>query len=300
MRKPKALQIHRLDLSVALAAFLFCLFVTFAQAGAEKSRGLLWEVSKPGTPASYLFGTLHSEDPDVVRLAAPVQQVFDAAQTVVLEVLFDMEAMQLSSAAMLMMDGRSLKDIVGESLFAAAVAAMQVRGMPEMLTGHMQPWAVAVSLSTPAPETGQVLDMVLYQGALLRGKPVHGLETIQEQLEVFTGMPQADQVLLLRDAVEHFHEIDALYAELLTVWKQRDLARLVAINEAALKNGDEQFAPDFQKRLIVHRNHLMVERMQPYLKQGKAFVAVGALHLPGDTGLLSLLEQRGYSVRVVY
>ena len=300
MHKPITLRIHRMKLQAALAALLFCLCIPFAQAGAGKDRGLLWEVSKPGVPASYLFGTLHSEDPDVVRLAAPVQQAFDAAQTVVIEVLFDMQAMQLSSAAMLMMDGRSLKDVVGEPLFTAAAAAMRARGMPEMLTGHMQPWAVAVSLSTPAPETGLVLDMVLYQGALQRGTPVHGLETIQEQLEVFTGMPLADQVLLLRDAVEHFHEIDALYAELLAAWKQRDLARLVALSEAELASGDAQFAADFQKRLIVDRNHLMVERMQPYLKQGKAFVAVGALHLPGDTGLLNLLEQRGYTVRVVY
>jgi uncharacterized protein YbaP (TraB family) len=44
----------------------------------------------------------------------------------------------------------------------------------------------------------------------------------------------------------------------------------------------------------------MADRMQPYLKQGKAFVAVGALHLPGEQGLLKLLEQRGYSVRVIY
>ncbi len=300
MHQPEALQKHRQRYPLAFATLLICLFVSLAQAGAEKDRGLLWELSKPGTPASYLFGTLHSEDPDVVRLAPPVQKAFDAAQAVVIEVLFDMQAMKLSSAAMLMMDGRSLKDIVGESLFTAAAAAMRLRGMPDMLTEHMQPWAVAVSLSTPAPETGQVLDMVLYQDALQQGKPVYGLETIQEQLEVFTGMSLDDQVRLLQDAVEHFDEIDALYAELLTAWKQRDLARLVAINESELASGGEQFAADFQKRLIVHRNHLMAQRMQPYLTQGRAFIAVGALHLPGETGLLNLLEQRGYTVKVVY
>ncbi|MGB5438937.1 MAG: TraB/GumN family protein [Gammaproteobacteria bacterium] len=300
MHKLKLLRIHHMHFPAALAALLFCLFISLAQASTDKSRGLLWELSKPGIPASYLFGTLHSEDPDVVQLAAPVQKVFDAAQAVVIEVLFDMEAMRLSSTAMLMMDGRSLKDIVGESLFAEAAAAMQVRGMPEMLTMHMQPWAVAVSLSTPVPETGQVLDMVLYQQALQLGKPVYGLETIQEQLGVFTTMPLGDQVMLLRNAVEHFHEIDALYAELLTAWKQRDLARLVEINEAELADGGEQFAADFQKRLVVHRNRLMAERMQPYLKQGGAFIAVGALHLPGVTGLLTLLEQGGYTVSLVY
>jgi len=43
----------------------------------------------------------------------------------------------------------------------------------------------------------------------------------------------------------------------------------------------------------------MAERMEPWLKQGGAFIAVGALHLPGEQGLIRLLRQRGYSVRVV-
>jgi hypothetical protein len=173
--------------------------------------------------------------------------------------------------------------------------------MPEMMTEHMQPWAVAVTLSMPTPETGRVLDVVLYENALQFGKQVHGLETIQEQLDVFATMSLDEQVLLLKDAVENYQEMDAIYAQLLSAWKQRDLARLVAINEDALaSSGDQRFADDFQERLIVQRNYLMVERMQPYLKGGKAFVAVGALHLPGEKGLLNLLEQQGYTVRVIY
>jgi uncharacterized protein YbaP (TraB family) len=283
-----------------LVVLLVVLSFSFVQADTSRNRGLLWEITQPDVPASYLFGTIHSEDPEVLQLAAPVQKAFDASQAVVLEVLLDMSAMMSSSAAMLIMDGRSLKDIVGEPLFSKAAAAMQVRGMPEMMTERMQPWAVAVTLSMPTPETGQVLDMVLYQNALQAGKQLHGLETIREQLDVFATMPLADQVMMLKDAVENYQEMDVLYAQLLSAWKQRDLARLVVINEDALATGDQRFSDDFQQRLIVQRNHLMVERMQPYLKGGKAFVAVGALHLPGEEGLLNLLEQQGYTVRVVY
>ena len=300
MHTLKAFWTRRIDYSPGLVVLLVFLSFSFVQADTSRNQGLLWEVTQPGIPASYLFGTIHSEDPEILQLAVPVQKAFDASQAVVLEVLLDTNAMMSSSAAMLIMDGRSLKDIVGGPLFSKAVAAMQVRGMPEMMTEHMQPWAVAVTLSMPTPETGQVLDMVLYQSALQAGKQVHGLETIQEQLDVFTTMPLADQVTMLKDAVENFHEMDTLYAELLSAWKQRDLARLVAINESELAKGDQRFADVFQQRLVVQRNHLMVERMQPYLKGGKAFVAVGALHLPGEKGLLNLLEQRGYTVRVVY
>ena len=82
--------------------------------------------------------------------------------------------------------------------------------------------------------------------------------------------------------------------------KQRDLERLLMINEASMQTGDQRLAGDFQRRLVDDRNQHMVERMQPYLQQGKAFVAVGALHLPGKTGLLERLQQQGYTVSRVY
>ncbi|RLA01854.1 MAG: TraB/GumN family protein, partial [Gammaproteobacteria bacterium] len=131
-------------------------------------------------------------------------------------------------------------------------------------------------------------------------KAVYGLETIREQLDLFDTMPESDQVILLRDAVDNLSELDAMNAELLAVYKQRDIEGLLALNEVSMQTGDQRLAKDFQKRVIDDRNHLMAERMQQYLQQGKAFVAVGALHLPGEEGLLNLLEQQGYTVRRVY
>jgi uncharacterized protein len=135
---------------------------------------------------------------------------------------------------------------------------------------------------------------------LQQDKKVYGLETIQEQLALFDSMPEVDQVTLLKDALDRFPELDALHAELLAVYRQRDLDGLLAINKASMQTGDVRFACEFQRRVIDERNHRMAERMQPYLQQGKAFVAVGALHLPGDEGLLNLLEQQGYTVSRVY
>jgi uncharacterized protein YbaP (TraB family) len=106
-------------------------------------------------------------------------------------------------------------------------------------------------------------------------------------------------VALLRDAVEQFAGIDVMNAELLAAYKRQDLAAMMAINESVMTVGDQRLAKEFQRRLIVDRNHRMADRMEPYLKQGGAFVAVGALHLPGEQGLLRLLEQRGYSVSAV-
>jgi hypothetical protein len=44
----------------------------------------------------------------------------------------------------------------------------------------------------------------------------------------------------------------------------------------------------------------MLQRMQPRLEEGQAFIAVGALHLPGNKGLIQLLRQQGYNVSAVW
>ena len=283
-----------------LAVPLFFLLVATSRAATDKDHGLLWEVSKAGGEPAYLFGTIHSEDPDVLQLARPVQQAFTDSQTVVLEMLLDVDAMRYSGTAMLLLEGRSLSDMIGQALFRQVATAMQSRGITTTVLERMQPWAAAVVLSMPAPETGQVLDAMLYQRALQQDKNVYGLETVQEQLAVFESLSAADQVLLLKDAVASFSEIDATHAELLAAYKQRDLKKLLAISDDSMQQGDQRLANEFQQRLVVDRNHRMVERMSQYLQLGKAFIAVGALHLPGDEGLLNLLEQQGYRLRCLY
>ncbi len=300
MRYQGVVKANGTTLVACLLAVVFLQWFTPLRASEDKNHGLLWELSKPGIEPAYLFGTIHSEDPEVLQLPQPVQQAIDRCNTVVLEMLLDAEAMMYSSTAMLMMDGRMLSDIIGKPLFRQTASAIRSRGIQELVLERMKPWAAAVILSMPASETGLVLDMMLYQSALEQGKSVHGLETVEEQLNVFEALSEKDQVLLLQDAVENFPELDALHAELLEAYKQRDLAGLMALGEAAMQAGDQQLADEFQQHLVVDRNHRMLDRMQVYLRQGEVFIAVGALHLPGEEGLLKLLEQQGFTVRRLY
>jgi len=300
MHNQDVLEIRRLAPAAVLVVVLFFLLAAITRADTDRSHGLLWEISKTGQVPSHLFGTIHSEDPDVVDLPAPVKQAFDDSSSVVLEMVMDLDALQYSSTAMLMLDGRNLSDVLGMPLYQQVAEAIASRGIPELVLNRMKPWAVAVTLSTPALETGQVLDLILYQEALQQEKQVYGLETVREQLDLFDSLPESDQVTLLKDAVNNFPELDAMHAELLAAYQQRDLNGLLAINETSMQTGDQRLAKDFQRRVVDDRNHRMAGRMQPYLQQGKAFVAVGALHLPGKTGLLNLLAQQGYTIRRVY
>jgi len=92
-------------------------------------------------------------------------------------------------------------------------------------------------------------------------------------------------------------EVQQLFEALTEAWLRGDLDRLVELSEAnpMLANADTNSA--FEHRVIDERNKRMAKRMQPLLNKGGAFVAIGALHLPGEEGVLALLTEAGYSVR---
>ncbi len=263
-------------------------------------RGLLWRIETAGSAPSYLFGTMHSDDPGVVQLAPPVQQAFDRAEAVTLELTLDPQSLVSLTAALLMTDGTRLPSLLGQDLFERAVEALADHGIPEALVAHMKPWAVAVTLMTPPARDGTVLDHALYQRALVEGKPVDALETVAEQVALFDALTREQQILLLKDTLDNLPAIEEMLVDLREAWMQRDLARLVAINEASMRDGDPALAADFNQRVIVDRNHLMAQRMESRLRDGGRFIAVGALHLPGKEGLLQLLQQRGYRLIRVY
>ena len=116
---------------------LTCLAGAFAAAAADSfDSGLLWRVERAGVTSSYLFGTMHSDDPSVVKLPKPVQRAFDQAQSVTLEVVLDPGSLLAMASALLMTDGNTLESLIGPGLYERTVAVMRTRGMPEMLVAN--------------------------------------------------------------------------------------------------------------------------------------------------------------------
>lgn len=283
-----------------LVALVFGWIVPGAAAAADVAheKGLLWKVERAGTPPSFVFGTIHSEDPRVTRLPAPVQAAFDRAHSLTVEMLLGPEANTALASAMFLGKDQNLRAILGDDLYHRTIRALEEYGMPRQIAGALKPWAVTVMLSMPKPDTGEFLDKVLYAAALDQGKPVHGLESVEEQLAIFEELPMVDQVRLLEAAMEGSPA--AHIEQLIAAYLARDLAAMVMLSNRANAQLDQELATRITRRLLDDRNERMVQRMEPRLREGNAFIAVGALHLPGERGILKLLERRGYRVTVVY
>ncbi|OOZ40552.1 hypothetical protein BOW53_07150 [Solemya pervernicosa gill symbiont] len=263
-------------------------------------KGLLWQVERPGETASFVFGTIHSEDPRVIELPIFVRQSFNHSQRLIMELVPDPQAIASIAGKFQLTGGKTLEPMFDAELYRQAMTIASNFGLPEIAAKRFKPWALATTISIPKPETGLFLDNRLYLMAQRDKKPVFGLESAEEQLNIFDKLSDEDQVTLLRDSVENHPQIAAELEKMLQVYVARDLGALWEIQELAKNDGDADLNERLAKRMVDDRNRLMVTRMTPYLEQGRSFVAVGALHLPGEVGILNLLKQQGYKVSRVY
>jgi len=262
--------------------------------------GILWAVNRADTSTSYVFGTVHSEDERVTQLPEPVSQAFNNASHLALEILLNEATKKIVLKTLYFTDERRLKSLLTPDLYSRTIDAMNNRQLPPDVTNRMKPWAVFTILSMPEQKTGLFLDALLFQMANQQNKVVHGLETAQEQTAVFDEMPMSSQIALLESTLDHLPDMDRLLNEIIEVYLSRDLDQIVAISKKYEEMIDETLAADFNQRLVIDRNYRMVERMLPLLNKGNSFIAIGALHLPGEEGILTLLEQEGYHVEAKF
>jgi uncharacterized protein YbaP (TraB family) len=173
-------------------------------AGQSYERGLLWRVEGGGAPASHVFGTIHVSDPRVTQLPPPVADALREARSLSIEVGLEPANLLSLASRMVFLDGRDLPGAVGAELYQKTVALTGKLGLPEPAVRLFRPWAIALLLSVPQQNPEQVLDFVLANTARAQGKPVHELETVEEQVGVFETLEDGDQVVLLRRAVENY------------------------------------------------------------------------------------------------
>jgi uncharacterized protein YbaP (TraB family) len=119
---------------------------------------------------------------------------------------------------------------------------------------------------------------------------------MEEQIGIFDTMSEEDQIALLRETLDAQPQMPALFEDLIRAYLAQDLDALMARSERYLQDGDPRLAALFREAAVDSRNRRMAERLEPLLDQGGWFVAVGALHLAGEGGILHLLEERGYQI----
>jgi uncharacterized protein YbaP (TraB family) len=271
---------------------------------------IFWRIERDGVAPSWLLGTAHVTDPRVTTLTPDEASALDHASTVVLELAelknqHEMMAATMRNAAKLLLPpGQSLWDLVPnkEEPFIKNNPNLPP-GTGRNLYGY-KPWTVAMMLSVPLCETLrkrqglEALDTIIGRKAAAAGKTVLGLETFEEQFDILDSMPKDLQVRYLVAAARMGDQVPDYYETLLALYARRQTAayRPFAVLSRSQGTDDAALMAYFEEDLIRQRNHQMASRATDVLEHGNAFIAVGAMHLLGQEGLVELFRKAGYRV----
>ena len=263
----------------------------------------LWVVKDKDTTI-YLFGTVHALKPHLGWFDSAVRKAFDASGQLMLEIPLPDPATARSVMLPLATDttGVPLTQKLPVADRAAYAAAMTKLGIPPAALEKFEPWFVAVTLSQLALQKAGFsatdgAEAELTAAATAAGKPITGLETLQQQLGYFHDLPQADQVAFLVSSVKDIDKFDGMINAMLDRWKAGDAEGL-----SALMNEDLTSQPHLYQVLLVERNKRWADWIDQRMKQpGTVFIAVGAGHLAGkDSVQHQLATHHLKAVRIRY
>ncbi|MFE0017267.1 TraB/GumN family protein [Mesorhizobium sp. NPDC059054] len=276
-------------------------------------KGLLWKLEKPGEKPSWLFGTMHMTDPRVVTLPQAAQKAFDGAETVIIETtdVLDQSKMMAALAQepelMMFTDGKTLSAFLSPDDVKALDKGLDARGIPSASVAKMKPWMLSAIVSLPACEMARksegkpVLDVNLAEQAKAAGKDLQGLETAAEQLRAMASLPMEQHIKGLIETLKLGDRINDVSETMIVLYRRGDIGMIWPLFRVTLPDAakDEEGYAAFEEAMITKRNKTMAERALPILAKGNAFVAVGALHLPGVDGLVEDFRRAGYTVTAV-
>jgi uncharacterized protein len=286
-------------------------------AAVENGDTLLFRIEKTGVEPSFLFGTMHLTDPRVVKIPEPARKAFDAAATLAIESteILDPAKAQLALFAKpeltMFTNGDELSDYLTGDQREMLKQGLSDRGIQLALVERMKPWLITGMVALPKCEFDRkkdgepFLDLKLAQDAERQGKKLVGLETIVEQFDAIASLPMEFHVRGLVDTIALGNRIDDIIETMIELYAQGNTGAVWPMLRAVTPDmvTDEKLSKGyaaFEEAMVHVRNKTMVERALPLIDEGGAFIAVGALHLPGEQGLAALFANAGYKVTPVY
>jgi hypothetical protein len=271
-----------------------------AAKAASANRGLIWKVEKGGR-SGWLVGSLHLLTADAYPLPPALDTAFGAADVLVEEA--DPAELKAPEAAMKLVakamypPGTTLQSQVSKETFDKIAKRAEKIGLPVDRLQAFKPWMVALTLvglelQKGGFDPGLGLDQHFLNRAPGAGKKVRTLESAMEQIEFLENLsPQLQEGLVaatLDGADTELQQVQKIAA----AWKAGETAPIERLLLTDMKSVDNAV----YDTLLVGRNRRWVPQIEDCLSQQKCFVVVGAAHLVGPDGLVTMLKAKGYTV----
>ncbi|HRK13375.1 MAG TPA: TraB/GumN family protein [Prosthecobacter sp.] len=264
--------------------------------------GSVWVVDSQDTGGRlYLCGTIHILRKEDYPLAPAYEAAYSRSDKLVFELPPD--AAKAGAAARMtqlgtLPPGATLEAEVGSESWSGVKKWCASRGVPPFSMARMRPWLASLMITNneyavlgASPDMG--VDQHFEKRARRDGKPGEGLETLEFQIQLFAGLSEELQRVMLDQTLAEVGTLPEEYDKMIEAWKHGRLDDLQSMlfREAAKH-------PELMEIFLAARNRAWMARLEDLLKKGeRAMVLVGTGHFTAETGLLHLLKERGYLVR---
>ena len=259
---------------------------------------LLWEITGMDLKQpSYLFGTMHILCAEDARLGDSLRTFIKNVDEIYFEInLDDIGGMLKSLQFMRMNDNKKLSDLLPEKDYLKVKNYFEKDGasiLPFSMLERFKPLLISSLIQEDDLDckTTNGMELVIMKEAHAQGKKIDGLETAEFQAGLFDSIPYDKQAKDLVNYIDSMGEFKKMTKDLAEVYRQQDLEK---IDE--LTKGSDVTISNYLDLLLYGRNRRWVEKLRTLMPEKSLLIAVGAGHLAGEQGLISLLRQKGYTV----
>ena len=270
-----------------------------AQESKTDKKSLLWEISGNGLEqSSYIFGTIHLIPEGDYFFPDKMSAILDKCKVLALEI--DMNIPILTQVnlvkKMIFPEGKSLQDYLTEEDYSNyteyILDSLKIKKSKLNQIIKLRPiFAGSVILSELLPKT-KTYEIEFSKIAKKSGMDVVGLETIEYQMNIMNNISIEKQIdMMLNDGLTK-NPLNE-YMELVDIYKNQDIQKMLDISK------EDDFMIEYEDELLITRNKNWIPVIEKLVNKKSTFIAVGAMHLSGEFGVLNLLKANGYIIKLV-
>ncbi len=254
---------------------------------------LLWSISKEGLPESYLFGTMHIKNEDSYKHVEPALAKLYLCEEFKTEIDLAEASSILNAEHYFLPNDQRVSDFYSPKKYYKMRTIIQKSFAFDLqVYERLLPIIITNKLSERIlkSESGKSLDAFLWSEADRLKLKLGGLETMEEQLAILTKLELGIQLKMLKDLAADVRRFRKSIIKMGELYSNQDIQQLHKMTKKSLGK--------LRKMLLYDRNELMTTRILSNLSS-KTFYAVGAAHLGGNKGILSLLKKKNLKLKAI-
>ena len=290
----------RAFIAASKLASLLLLLATLLPLTQVSAQSSVW-VATSGEEKVYLGGTVHLLRPTDYPLPAPFETAYAASDKLYFETdiagLNDFAVQARMLQELTYSDERTLQTILSPEAYNSLAAYAGQAGLPLQMMEKFKPGLLVSMLQVIEFQklgfTPQGVDAYFNGRAMGDGKPVGELEPIDAQIGFIANMGEGNESEFIMLSLADMKEISVSMEQMVSAWRSGDNGQLAELFVDDMK---EQHPPLYKSLLLDRNNNWMPIIEGMFKEEGTEFVLVGAAHLVGEDGLLSLLEKKGYEI----